>query len=348
MVSRRTFLKVGGLSAAALALGRASGVAAQEGLPTGPDVVLGRVAWPWGVTVLTRPRPEGAVVRTVYPDELVQIRREVVGLGIMPHNHIWYELDDGFIYSSHVVPCHNWPQPAQSSLPPSGLWGEVMVPYVEGRAAPDPGAAVKYRMYSHAVYRLFEITPGADGQVWYRAGTEVTPFMYAPATAFRIIDPSEVTPISPEVSDKVMVIDLSRQTLTAVEGKAEVFRTRIASGAQFFGEDGQTLQGGSTVGAKYIWQKRYSRQMQGGTRENGWDIPGVPWVSYYAGNGEALHAAYWHNDFGRAKSRGCINLKPADALWLFRWTLPVVAYDPGDITVNMSNPGSLVDIRVRA
>ncbi|MBI3176443.1 MAG: L,D-transpeptidase [Chloroflexi bacterium] len=62
--------------------------------------------------------------------------------------------------------------------------------------------------------------------------------------------------------------------------------------------------------------------MSGGTPQNGYDLPGVPWVSYFAGNGAALHGTYWHNDFGTPKSAGCINLRPQDARWLFRWTLP--------------------------
>jgi hypothetical protein len=36
----------------------------------------------------------------------------------------------------------------------------------------------------------------------------------------------------------------------------------------------------------------------------------------------ALHAAYWHDDFGEPKSGGCVNLSPEDARWLFDWTDP--------------------------
>ena len=32
----------------------------------------------------------------------------------------------------------------------------------------------------------------------------------------------------------------------------------------------------------------------------------------------------WHNDFGRPRSHGCINLTPQSAKWLYRWTTPVV------------------------
>ncbi|MBL8058348.1 MAG: twin-arginine translocation signal domain-containing protein, partial [Anaerolineales bacterium] len=96
MLSRRNFLKLTGAAAAggaglAAGLGRRPAAAQVAPLPQGPDVWLGRVAWPWGVNVLTRPRPEGALVRQVRPEELVVIRREVVGLGMMPHNHVWFE-----------------------------------------------------------------------------------------------------------------------------------------------------------------------------------------------------------------------------------------------------------------
>ena len=73
--------------------------------------------------------------------------------------------------------------------------------------------------------------------------------------------------------------------------------------------------------------------MTGGTPTDGYDLPGVPWVSYFSGNGAALRGTYWHNDFGTPKSAGCINLRPEDARWLFRWSLPGVPYVPGHITV---------------
>jgi hypothetical protein len=35
-------------------------------------------------------------------------------------------------------------------------------------------------------------------------------------------------------------------------------------------------------------------------------------------------------------SRGCVNARPEDAKWVFRWTLPSVPLDPGDITVSLT------------
>jgi len=71
-------------------------------------------------------------------------------------------------------------------------------------------------------------------------------------------------------------------------------------------------------------------------------------VCYFASNGAALHSTYWHNDFGIPKSHGCLNCRPEDAKWLFRWTTPLVPYQPGDITVDWDHRGTTVDIRMEA
>jgi hypothetical protein len=66
----------------------------------------------------------------------------------------------------------------------------------------------------------------------------------------------------------------------------------------------------------------------------------------FHGSGAALHSTYWHADYGAPRSRGCINLLPEDAKWLFRWMHPVVDYRPGDLTVQWPNPGTRVIVEV--
>jgi lipoprotein-anchoring transpeptidase ErfK/SrfK len=51
------------------------------------------------------------------------------------------------------------------------------------------------------------------------------------------------------------------------------------------------------------------------------ELKDIPYVQYFE-DGYALHAAYWHDDFGTPRSHGCINLSPEDARWLFGWTEP--------------------------
>ena len=53
------------------------------------------------------------------------------------------------------------------------------------------------------------------------------------------------------------------------------------------------------------------------------DLQDVPFVQYFH-RGFALHGAYWHDEFGKERSHGCINLSPADARYLFQFTQPVL------------------------
>jgi hypothetical protein len=52
-----------------------------------------------------------------------------------------------------------------------------------------------------------------------------------------------------------------------------------------------------------------------------YSIEDVPFVQYYEGS-YALHAAFWHSNFGREMSHGCVNLSPLDAKRVFFWTEP--------------------------
>jgi lipoprotein-anchoring transpeptidase ErfK/SrfK len=62
---------------------------------------------------------------------------------------------------------------------------------------------------------------------------------------------------------------------------------------------------------------------QWGRPEGSFELRDVPYVEYFS-SGYALHAAYWHDAFGRERSHGCINLSPIDAHRLFGWTEPRV------------------------
>jgi lipoprotein-anchoring transpeptidase ErfK/SrfK len=58
---------------------------------------------------------------------------------------------------------------------------------------------------------------------------------------------------------------------------------------------------------------------------SGFDLPGVPWVQYITPSGISFHGTFWHNDFGRPRSHGCINLSMSAAKWLYLWSSPQVA-----------------------
>ena len=79
--------------------------------------------------------------------------------------------------------------------------------------------------------------------------------------------------------------------------------------------------------------------VEGGTH---YSVEAVPWVQYYTGT-TALHGAFWHRRFGHPRSHGCINLAPADAHWLFRFTEPDLAPESGEI--HSERGGTWVQIR---
>lgn len=318
--------------------------------PEGPANLLGRGVLGWGAPIVTRPHPDGTLLGHVYPDDVVRIQREVVGLGMAYHTHVWYELDEGFVYKPHLQPVYNLPQAPLAAVPADGVWVEVSVPFIDGLAQPQPEAAVVYRLYYSAIFQVVAVVAGADGQSWYQITMETGIVLFVPAPTMRVIGDEELAPIAPDVDplEKLIVVDLVAQALSAFEGEREVYHAPISSGANYFGEDGTTLLNGTPDGAHPIWSKRLSRHMQGGTVDAGYDVPGVGWVAYFASNGAALHSTYWHNDFGIPKSHGCLNCRPADAQWLFRWTAPHVPYRPGHVTVNWENRGTTVALRSAA
>ncbi len=105
--------------------------------------------------------------------------------------------------------------------------------------------------------------------------------------------------------------------------------TKISSGRKF--DDGTfwTPEGGFVT-----FRKRGSRHMAAGNLATGYDLPGVPWVCYITDDGVSFHGTYWHNDFGAPRSHGCVNMTPAAAKWLYRWTSPVVPAEEQEVWVS--------------
>jgi lipoprotein-anchoring transpeptidase ErfK/SrfK len=157
---------------------------------------------------------------------------------------------------------------------------------------------------------------------------------YADASAFRLITPEEITPIHPEATDKRIIVNVNQQNLICYEGNNEVYFCQVATGRKL-DESGLRVETWATPpGTHWVWRKLISLHMSGGGTGAGWDTMGIGWTSLFVGEGVAIHATFWHNDFGTPRSHGCVNVPADDAKWIFRWTTPVVTYNPGDITDN--------------
>ena len=336
-LSRRDFVKLSGVSLSAAALPSFSWIYT-------PDNRLGRITDPEAKLHL-RPNPDSPVVGVYGFDDLLEVNREVVGQGVYPHNHVWLETPEGYLWSSEAQLVRNLPNPIVDRVPSDGTWTEMTVPYVDARTKPELSAPVRYRLYYGMVLNIDGQHTDQAGQVWYRVHDENGIVMHAPGEAFRVIPPKELTPISPAIEDKAVIVNITRQEISAVEAGVEVFFARISSGYAYYPEGGD-FTSNTPIGSMWTWRKMVSRHMSGGDAVTGYDLPGVGWTVLFHGSGAALHSTYWHSDYGAPRSRGCINLRPEDAKWLFRWTHPVVDYRPGDLTVQWPNPGTKVIVEV--
>ena len=292
-----------------------------------PGAHLGRV------TILrtalhARPTPDSPQLGWKVLDEVSEVLREVIGKGTQYQNHVWMETSQGFLYAPDVQPIVYRPNAPVEAIADGRMWVEVSVPYADSRAKPRSEAAVRERLYYASIYPVSEVIHDELGAAWYHLDEEKYTGLYVPAEALRPIAPEEVTPISAEVEDKKIVVDLGRQSLSAFENSVEVFHARIASGAKLESEDGKWA---TPPGTYRVQRKWIGVRMAAGDALSGYDLPGVGWPTIFiSSNGVAIHSTYWHNDYGIPKSHGCVNARPEDAKWVFRWTLPHVSYLPGE------------------
>ena len=71
----------------------------------------------------------------------------------------------------------------------------------------------------------------------------------------------------------------------------------------------------TVIGVFRIYVKYPAADMSG----DGYYLPKVPYVMYFH-EGYGLHGTYWHNNFGTPMSHGCVNLRTADAGWLYEYS----------------------------
>ncbi|MFH7028483.1 MAG: L,D-transpeptidase [Heteroscytonema crispum UTEX LB 1556] len=103
-------------------------------------------------------------------------------------------------------------------------------------------------------------------------------------------------------------VNLSKQRLIAWEGKTPIYAIAISSGKNATP---------TRTGIFQIQSKHRKTRMRG----RDYDVPNVPYAMFYDGN-YGIHGAYWHRKFGTPVSRGCVNLAPNHAKWLFNWASP--------------------------
>jgi len=326
-LSRRDFLKLSALSIGSMAF-----------TPFLPEITefeatsLVRVAIT-SVSIYREPSDESAIVGQWYRDDLVTVYDEVEA-ETPKYNPIWYRVWGGYMHRARLQKVKIHYNPVISSIPEGGQLAEVTVPYSQPFLHDGSTWEPQYRLYYGSVHWVLGLEEGPDGQPWYRIlhGAKRFVNLYTPAIHLRLIPPAELSPINPDIPFSQKRIEISKrdQLLTAYENDQVVLQTKVSTGVPSGPNTDNGIPTTTPSGEFNIMSKVPSAHMGEGNLVSdleAYELPGVPYNSYFTEVGHALHGTYWHDNFGIPMSHGCVNMRTHEARWIYLWSRPVIDPD---------------------
>lgn len=292
-------------------------------------VRLGRVALE-SLSVYSQPSENSRILFQRFFNDILQIYDTVVSEDGPGYNPYWYKVWGGYVHSSYVQGVENHLNPIKREFPSTGTLMELSVPFSTSYRIRNNGNwEAFYNLYFGSTHWVFDLVEGPMGYLYYRVDNALlTLSYYVRAEHLRVVDDSELSPIHPEVApqNKTIEISIDFQSLRAFENGELIQDFYVSTGLPTTSLDPNIIPTDTPKGNHSIHEKRPSVHMGDGTLRSdaeAYELPGVPWVSYIELNtGVAIHGAYWHNNFGVTMSHGCINMRPDDAKWIYRWSTP--------------------------
>jgi hypothetical protein len=151
------------------------------------------------------------------------------------------------------------------------------------------------------------ITEEGDSETWYLIG--VDQWVHSEFVRFFVTSPR---PEGVGPQDKWVEIRLPEQTVIAYEGDTPVLATLSSTGRRGLETEPGLFQ---------VWSTLRDGPMEWDKATPPYSLANIPYIMYFNGD-QALHNAYWHDQFGIVRSAGCVNLSPHDAHWLYHWAFP--------------------------
>lgn len=318
-------MKLGGLSTSALAV-----IPPPPGDPASP-VGLGRVT-DAVVGLYNEPSFRAKRLHWLARDEILTLHEQIVADEGPQYNPIWFRTIDGYTHSGALQLVEWQLQRPESVVDEGGALFEVTVPFTRTYRKPDPTSSPLYRLYYLSTAWVTKIVKCPQGRTWYELLDDLLHVnYYVRAEHLRRVAPEELTPISADVpqEEKFLEVSLAEQELRVYEFGKIIFRTRVSTGNPSLRSD-NGIPTATPAGRFYISKKMPLRHMGDGrltSNPDAYELPGVPWVSYFFETGVAFHGTYWHTDYGRPRSHGCVNMRPEEAKWLYRWSTPPTEFD---------------------
>ena len=345
-INRRDFFKYSALYSAGLWMAgnrrRSKYTFSQQSAGEGSK--LGRVLFD-DIAVYSKPDPNEPTGQTLNFNDLVEYTREQALNNGTSHQDIWCRLSDGnYVPYKFLQPVENQLNDPVMEIPAGGQLVEVTVPFttaVVDKNNSSQRETADQMFFFGSTHWVYGLGKDESGNLYYQVREDRwDDAYYVNATHMRLVGDEELTPTAAGIdqTEKVIRINLEEQYLVAYENKQPVFMSALSSGQLTGDVDLTTPQGNFIVN-----YKRPSRHMVHTDRIsiNDNELYGVPWVSYFTSSGIAFHGTYWHNDFSKPNSHGCINLPIPAARWIYLWTQPVV---PPREKKYVSNSGTQVQV----
>lgn len=334
-LTRREFIKLSSLSLGALSLGN---LAFTKPLPPEDQVELTplkivRVAIKQD-EVRVAPSLDAKIVDLRKRDELVKVYDEFIADG-PAHNPRWYRVIGGFMHTAHLAPVETHLNPILNDVRPEGQVFRVSVPYTPTWYFNQlDGWQPLYRLYYNSNHWIKRLDEGPTGEPMYVIQDDLlkTVEYFVEPTHLQLIPDEEFAPISPDVQDKSIEVSLPKQTVTCFENGVEVFHTNVSTGIPSMGTTTNGIPTDTPRGDFSVTIKTPVRHMGDGQLTSeiaAYELPGVPWSTFFTETGVAFHGTYWHDNYGGRMSHGCVNMRTEEAQWIYRWTTPVDPYEPG-------------------
>jgi hypothetical protein len=328
-LSRREFLKLGSLSLGSLAMTRF----APHGDGHLPPDALGILRVTSSeVSIYREPDYDSEEVGVCQRDELIHYYEKLDSPAGPEYNPRWYRIERGYVHSARMQRVESRPNQILYDLPDGGQLAEVTVPIsLAFFHSETRGWEPVYRLYYESIHWVKRVDYGPNGQTWYGIEDDLLRvFYYVPASHLRMIQPEELTPLSVDVpeEEKFLLVDRGAQTVTAFEGTEAVFHTDVSTGLPYR-RGGNGISTITPTGDFRIDIKMPVRHMGNGaltSNINAYELPGIPWPCYFTHTGVAFHGTYWHDNYGIEMSHGCVNMRPEEAKWIWRWSTPLITH----------------------
>jgi hypothetical protein len=323
--SRREFLKYSAFAAAGAFLPFKSGFSGPEwNFSIHRAYPLGRVLYDQTVSYKT-PDPDSDPASTFLRNDVIPISAPVAVKPNPALRDVWHQLEDeSFIRARDIQPVDRQLNTPLSEVSSYGQLAEITVPFTTALYRRRTVRKPNQVFYYGSLHWIYELGKDSSDNLYYRVREDRWgDDYYIDARHMRVFESDELSPISADMDpgDKKIHISIKDQLVVAYEKDQPVFTSSMASGLLSDTKDYSTLPGSYKID-----YKRPSRHMLHSDRVgiDSSELFGVPWVTYFTNTGIAFHGTYWHNDFSRPRSHGCVNLPIPAARWIYQWTSPAV------------------------